>query len=165
VSVERDPFGVRRAPELVGPDREDVSTCTDRALILRCIDAVLHMQHDLGRHLAAITRIERRLLQVEATGPSMRDPDSSWHDYDADWERARLILRDKVKDPRDPMDSDRVRALAKDALLSVETGRELRTWRTVKNWPRWLAREGLKALVPLIVGGAAVYLWHLLSAR
>jgi hypothetical protein len=97
--------------------------------------------------------------------PPMRDEDTSWHDYDAEWEEARKLLHAQVRDPGNPMTSDRARAISTEVVQALEQGRELSTWRLIKSGPKYLFRKAVDALIPLLVGGGAVYLWHWLSKR
>lgn len=176
----RHPLG--HAPELVGPAdekgrREDVSGHTERSLVLRALDGILHVAQDM-RLLKLGLRLELddhdgRIRLLEG-GPSMRpppaivpgsyrDPDASSHDWSAQLAEADRILRLRVKDQGDRgMTSDRARAIALEVVKAATDGEELSTWRRIKALGPKLAWEGLKATVPLIVGGVAVYIWHLL---
>jgi hypothetical protein len=97
--------------------------------------------------------------------PSMRPEATSWHDYDNDWELARKLLHEKVKDPSSPITSIRAREISEEVVKALEAGAELGTWRKVKAWPAWLLAKGAEHLVTLLVGGGAVLLWHYLSTH
>lgn len=171
----RHPLGL--APDFVGPEghREDVSGWSDRQVVVRALDVALHTREDLrviklglrlelDDHAHRLTALDGQLPQrpPPIVPDSYRDPDASQHDWSADLAKADRILRQAVRDPQRPeMTSDRARAIAAEVLQAAEQGKELSTWRRVKDL-RWKAVE---ALVTLAVGGAVAELIRLWAAH
>lgn len=65
----------RSAAEWVGPEgsREDVSSHTDRALLLRAIHEVLVLRHDFGKLLAEVSGVQKRLNHVSRWSQDAED--------------------------------------------------------------------------------------------
>jgi len=170
--------------EVVGP-REgsvDVAGWTDRQLTGYVVDTVLHVKHDLGQlraglgldledkeHRLRVLEGRARVQASEAVTPvegraRMREKETSWHDYDAELERARLMLRDRVKDPGDRgMTSDRARAIAMGVVHAVEDERELQRWRGVRGWLGSRAGKLVDRGLTVAAAGAIGWLIHYLS--
>lgn len=142
MSAERRP-PLAPAPELVGPDeaREDVAELDQRRLVMRALDEVLRLRHDTTQRDALLMRelggVGQRLAALErrvaAGGPaSFRDPESSWHDFDAELAQTRKILAQRAKDPNDPTTEADARAFVLETLQHVSDARELKAWRAWK---------------------------------
>jgi hypothetical protein len=104
-------------------------------LIEQRIDLVYVAQRELGeqmgRMMAAVTALQQQTALRPP--PPMRDPESSYHDWDEDWRKAKKILAARERDPNDKMDSDRVRGIAKELVefaKNADDAAQLRTWRT-----------------------------------
>ena len=90
----------------------------------------------------------------------------SIHEWNEILAAAGKNLSKTVKDPRTRFDSDRARAIAIEAVekINAETKQaaELNTWRRIKGLGPVIGKAALKAIVPAIVGGAAIEIAHLL---
>lgn len=148
-----------RTPHIV-PDvletGEDVTRETDRSLILRAVNLGLRANHRLDVIVRGL-KLEIRDIRDELAGRPKLDADSSYNVLDATMREAVDTLYARAKDPRDKMDSERARAIAKEV---VETARdaadakELRAWRT-RRWSMLL--KIVEVLIAAAVGAAAAH--------
>lgn len=137
----------------------DARTVALRGLIREDIREALG---DMG-YGRSLPRSERDTIPPPGDLPPMREQEGSWHDYDAEFEKARLLLHARVNEPSDRMTSDRARAIAKEVVSAAKDGSDAAVWRRLKSWPAWLAAKGAEHAISLLVGGGLVLLWHWLS--
>ncbi len=91
--------------------------------IERVVNGQLEQAQQIGHIAATVARLE--------LAKPYRDPEASWHDFDPQVQEFRAILRERVQDRRDPMDSDRARAIAEKAVQSAkdrEGAEALQAW-------------------------------------
>jgi hypothetical protein len=187
VSAERqDPrTAVSHAPEWVGEGegRRDVSAMNDRGIAVAALDAVLRVSDSLKRHSSAFLEFasryeeqevslltelpdhEQRIATLErkesrrsdSERPGARAERSSHHDWDPLLVEAGAMLAQRVKDPRDRMDSDRARAIAKEVLVAAATADDAEAFRSLKKRGSKIAWEVAKAVVVAAVGAAITY--------
>ena len=119
--------------------REDVSKFTERQLTLRAINETVSLRSEVSAygkqsnlHATRIQRLEERqdetdervsaLESANVIGalPPMRDQASSSHEWNEILNTAGQELSRRVKDKRDPMNSDRARALASDVFEAAK---------------------------------------------
>lgn len=129
-----------------------------------------HVDESFGRIAGDLGRVARRLGIVEAangteTSPP-RDPDRSWHDFDAELARASSALRTRVRDPHDPLDEAKAKALVQSVVDSIQTKKKAARWDALTGWPeRVFAKvvEGAAThVVTLLLGAGLALLWHFL---
>lgn len=131
---------VHRVPERVGPVGEDVAHYSDRQLALRTLNEVLHLKADMvavlkqsNLHGARITTLEGYVESIAGqaqtpvaapvsapelppTGWGPTRESDSYHDIQQLFGRAGAEIYRRMKDPRDPMDSERAKAIAAEAV-------------------------------------------------
>jgi hypothetical protein len=186
MSAERqDPRSVGHAPEWVGDGegRRDVSGLSDRGIAVAALDAVLRVSDSLKRHstaflefgaryeeqeVALLTELpdhEQRIAALErkesrrqdSERPGARAERSSHHDWDPLLVEAGAMLAQRVKDPRDRMDSERARAIAKEVLVAAATADDAASFRSLKSRGQKIAWTAVKTLLTLAVGAAAAH--------
>jgi hypothetical protein len=181
------PTPIRPTGEIVGPEgaQEDVSSLTERAIMVRAYNVVLKVGQDVRMIRAGFSLeldgIKDRLGVLEGTRaakgqvslgapplPKLDDDDDetkepSIHDWNQILAEAGHELSAKVKDPHNKFDSGRARAIALEVVQTVREKSELSTWRNLKALLPFLGKKALEALVPLIIGGFVVELLHLLG--
>lgn len=142
------------APEIL-KDGSDVSRLTDRALLVDIANKLIEFRAEYDRDKGGLMRefaqMGRRLLAVEL-GP-MRQPADSVTDL---LQATGEVLSHRAKDPRDKMDSDRAKAIAREvyeASKNAEDAAALRGWRK-RGWG--IALEIVKVVIAAAVGAAAV---------
>lgn len=148
-----------RTPHIV-PDvldtGEDVTRETDRSLILRAVNGMLAFRREYDTDKAALiaefAKMGRRLLSLEL-GP-MRAPTDSVSDLLA---ATGEVLSHRARDPRDKMDSDRAKAIAREvyeASKNAEDAASLKAWRG----RRWgVALEVFKVVIAAAVGAIVAH--------
>lgn len=110
----------------------------------------------------SLARIERHLGIAQTSPlPPMRDPESSYHDFDEPLRKARQSLREKVNSAHHPISESSALKLVEETVARLNAATELTTWRRIKALGPLIGREALKALATLIVGGTVVELLHL----
>jgi hypothetical protein len=158
--------------ETAGPpdNRVDVTGMQPQALLIAILDRVLHVDQDLrimklGLQLE-LDAIKERLAVIERGGhlappalPKMRDPDDSWYGHDDAIERVRRVTHERVKDPRDPLNSDRVRELAGEMLEKLDIQKDANRWRSTFALVKRASWETFKVALPGIIVAMTV-LWH-----
>lgn len=87
----------------------------------RIVEAQLASSQQYGLIMAAIAQLEKA-VEKQQLGP-MRERESSYHDWDAELAEMDRILKTRVKDPRDRMNSERAKAIAREA-VAVAKGEE-----------------------------------------
>jgi hypothetical protein len=133
--------------------------------------AVLALERQQREHERRIIRLEGTLTTGLAPPslppplPPMRDKENSWNDVDVEWQQAREKLRSQAKDPKNPLDSIRAKALARQAIDEANRLAELDTWRKIKGIVPRAGSVALDVLIKAAVGAGIVEAWHLLSKR
>lgn len=167
--------------EVVGPDGEDVSGLTTRAIMVRAYDVSLRTNArvqtlESGLHLE-LGHMKSRIGALE-TGhrppappprpPANDDDDAedsqpSIHEWNEILAEAGHALSKQVK-ADNKFDSNRARAIAEDAAKHVlhraKEEAELSTWRKIKGIVGKLAWETAKYGIPAAIVGAAIWVWH-----
>lgn len=184
MSAERqDPRSVGHAPEWVGEGegRRDVSSMNDRGIAVAALDVAVRLTGALKRHSSAFLQFasryeeqevalltelpnhEQRIAALERKENRRQDSEhpraerSSQHDWDPLLVEAGAMLAQRVKDPRDRMDSDRARAIAKEVLVAAATADDAASFRSLKSRGQKIAWTALKTLLTLAVGAAAAH--------
>ena len=168
---------IGRAPEWVGEDdsRRDISSLSDRAVAVAALDVVLRLSSGLKRHsdefriflkgydndramiMKDLSAHDRRITALEHANsqipsvPPMRDPESSWHDWDEALATARAELSRRVKDPKDRLDSIRAREIAQEVVRGVKTADDAQAFRVIKSRGWAVTLEVLKWLVAIVI--------------
>jgi hypothetical protein len=114
---------IKEIREELNRARRDRGELDDRVEALRAETA--RNAADLARHDARITALEQ---------PTMRNELPSHHDWSEELQRLSSELTARVKDKRDPMTSDRAKAIAADVVRTAEDAHELGQWRLRKGW-------------------------------
>lgn len=142
------------APELL-KDGTDVSRLSDRALLVDIANKVIELRTEYDRDKGGLMRefaqMGRRLIALEI-GP-MRAPSDSVSDLLA---ATGEVLSHRARDPRDKMDSERAKAIAREvyeASKNAEDAQALRGWRK-RGWG--IALEVVKVVIAAAVGALAV---------
>ncbi len=187
------PRPIRPTGEIVGPEgaQEDVSSLTERAIMVRAYDVVLRVSETVRMIRAGFSleldALKERIGALEAAKagstiplasppPAANDDDDddtfrakepSIHEWDQLLEGAGHELTKRVKDPNSKFDSARARAIAAEVAVQVVKkigeNAELSTWRRLKGLLPMIGKETLRAVIPLIIGGFVVELLHLLG--
>jgi hypothetical protein len=108
-----------------------------------------------------VTSVDARVVSLEksdseAPGP-MREELASHHDWSEELSRLSTELTARVKDKRDPMTSDRAKAIAADVVREAEDAHELGRWRLRKGWAQRMGTEIFKWLVLFVLGWLAAH--------
>jgi hypothetical protein len=107
------------------------------------------------------TRMHTVPLAVAPEDGLMRPEESSYHNLHDMMVEAGDILYKRMKDPRDQMNSDRVRDIAAAVLDNAKVAEDAATFRKLKKGGKHIALEvakhALKWILPLLVGGGAVH--------
>lgn len=160
MGVERNPPPkptLTPAPQWVGPVdmREDVSTLTERGICVRALDVVLRLQHIVESMRAGLRlemdEVKEQLRAIETGRPTM----PSHHDWSEDVARMEELLKGRVKDPRDPMTSDRVRTLIQATNDAIADKKDATLVRRIKAQGWALGLEVGKAVLFALLGAAA----------
>jgi hypothetical protein len=173
-----------RTPEWVGEGdlRQDVSSMTDRALLIKAIDEALHLRQELGRMVYTLDQLGHRVAVLESARPAplvaslvplaesgpterpplppplpieVRDREHSSHEWDALFVQAGQVLSERVKDPRDRLDSKRARAIAKEVVEGVKEADDAKAFRTWKSRSLAIGFEVLKFVAAAAAGALA----------
>lgn len=86
--------------------------------------------------------------------PPMRPPASSVHEWSPMLAEADRILAERMRDPKDRMDSMRARAIAKEVVEGVKTAEDAASFRGLKQGSKKLLFQALSLLVAAGVGAA-----------
>lgn len=159
--IPRPPTPLRG--EIVGPDQLDVSGWTPRQITVHALDTALQALHAVtalkGGLRLEFDAIREQLKAYRATAaPPMRDPDSSWHEFDAPMRDLKAELAKRTKDENDPLTPAAARDLVTETVVALQARRELAIWRAVKAWPGRAAARAAEHLVTLAVGGLVGWL-------
>jgi hypothetical protein len=142
------PRHASRAPEWVGEGdtREDVSGQSDRRLNLRALHEVLCLRHDLGGIMTTVSGFDGRLQTLEGARPPppppypplppMRAESPSSSELIEMFANAGKTLTDRIKDPRDSLNSDRARKIAGEMIEQAKVADDASAFR------KWRARGG-----------------------
>jgi hypothetical protein len=182
-------MSVERAPEWVGEGdaRRDVASMNDRGVAIAALDAVLRLSVSLKRHsdefrefltgyeeekvslLRELPDHEKRINALEGkprgqpnreTGDYRGEMPSS-HEWDEMLVKAGALLSQRVKDPRDRLDSNRAKEIAEGVILAAKTADDAKAFRSLKSRSRKIAWAIVKGLVTLALGAlAARYGFH-----
>jgi hypothetical protein len=166
-----------------GVDRHDVSGMPDRTIAIRALDASVRTFNLVKLHsneflmfrreyesdkiilVREIPNLARRISRLEdQTQPSIRPPSyrpaqQSSHEWDEMLVKAGHQLSERVRDPRDRLDSNRAREIAQEVLSASTTAADakaFRTWRTragglVFEVAKWGAVAGVGGLIHWIL--------------
>lgn len=169
------PRPVKAAPEWVGDSEEhrDISLMSDRAIAVASFDAVLKLssalrhnvsaqikfQHEWEEQMVSLLRElpnhERRIRELEL-GP-MREEIPSSHEWNEELRNAGVILSQRVKDPKDRLDSQRAREIAREVIEGAKTADDARAFRALKSKGWSVALEILKLVIVALLGAAAAH--------
>ena len=120
--------------------------------LTKSVTELIVIGNEVRHHNTTIAEMMRHVMPVRPVADSIADPIE---------EAARELSR-RAHDKRDPMTSDRARAIAQEVQASIATGVELRTWRGIKGGTvevmRTAAKEAAKVAVTL---GIAYLVAHL----
>lgn len=147
MTVDRIPRPIR---ELVGPDdaREDVTGVSDRALILRAVDASLRTQFDVGKLAGEVGELTRTVARMRDSNRPI-----SVHDLDARLARERedtnpgVIAGAVVAGVLEAQD----RRERKDPITLVIT--------TIVTGAKWVGKAKAAWVIGAASGGAAAQWW------
>lgn len=146
MAAKEDPQALHRVPECVGPDEEDVSRHTDRQLVLRTLNEVLHMKVDVqatlkqgnltGQRVTALEVYQRRWLEEHPATPPVGTthpappPAHPPHDFEKEQSSYNDVVNlfgqagaeayRKMKDPKSKVDSDRIKTIAAQTFEAIE---------------------------------------------
>lgn len=127
----------------------------------------------IGRLTAEVSSLQRshdemRRLFIEQSHilPAVRAPyDTGSFNLVEAWGE----LKSAAKDKRNPMTSERARAIVQETVERMRVASEASTWRQVRAFPAWAARKAaeraIEWLIPLSLGALAVELWRLLHNK
>lgn len=179
---EQSPKGARVLPQWVGEGdyRQDVSGLSDRGIAIKSLDVALRMaaavQHcanqierfrkeytddkalilrelpEIPAHRQRIAALERRAEQ------GAFDARQSSHDWNELLTNAGSVLSQRVKDPRDRLDSNRAREIAKEVFEGAKVAEDAKAFRTWKSRGVKVVLEIAKWVIPIAVGLAAGHL-------
>jgi hypothetical protein len=119
---------------MVGPPnaREDLSGQSDRALIVRLVDGILSLEQSIAKAMVTMGDLSTRVALLERPRlmtPQQDDPEISSHDWNALLREAGHELSKRVQDPRDHLDSDRAKAIAREVYQASRTEDDLKAYR------------------------------------
>jgi hypothetical protein len=103
-------------------------------------------------------------LRTHGLGP-MRDPESSYHDFDQPLDELRADMRAKVKDRHHPISEASALRLMRQEAARVRDMTELGTWRGIKGWLSSRAGKAADRALTVLAAGAVGWLVHYLLSR
>jgi hypothetical protein len=170
----------------VGPDtrREDMFGVSERKLALRSVHEALltrdamqawtHHQKNLDvrvknaeeqlvDHETRIGALEKGGLPTPIPLPPMRDPESSYHGFDAELRDLREDIRSKVKDTHHPLSEASALRLIRSEAARMKAATELGTWRRIKLFFTTTGGKMIDRGITVIIAAAVGYLAHYLG--
>lgn len=169
------PVGPRR--QIVGPPENevDISGKGSDEIAVVALDHVLRVGQQVvalkGGLKLEFDHLNERLDSIERNAatppavPPMRDPESSYHDFDPAVRTLRAVLRERVRDERDPLGEVHARELVERVVVDMRRDSDAAKWQGLKTGAGKVAWEVFKWGLPLLAaaaGGAAVHFWHVL---
>jgi hypothetical protein len=108
-----------------------------------------------------VSSVDARVVTLEKSGSMppapMREELASHHDWSEELSRLSTELTARVKDKRDPMTSERAKAIAAAVVREAEDAHELGEWRLRKGWVQRMGTEVVKAVILLVCGWLAAH--------
>ncbi len=89
--------------------------------------------------------------------PSMRHEMPSSHEWDEMLVKAGTVLSQRVKDPRDRLDSNRARAIAEEVIKGAKVADDAQAFRGLKSRGQKIAWDIIKLLVATAVGALGAH--------
>ena len=130
----------------------------------RIVALEVHVEHARAQALQASQPPKPADKQSAVDDDEMQPEESSYHNVHEMMAEAGDILYRRMKDPRDRMDSDRVRQITSAVLESAKNAEDAASFRKLKKGSKKVALEVakhfLRWVLPLLVGGGAVH-WGL----
>lgn len=158
-------------PQYVGDGdyRFDAAKLTDRGIAIKALDLILRLQHAMQVHSSEFISFKRSVEEESASTLKMateyeyrlsalegrpREPLASSHEWDELLAVAGHELSKRVKNQRDPLDSDRARQIALDVVETVKTSNDAKAYRALKSKGAKITFSVLKWLAIALLGFA-----------
>jgi hypothetical protein len=159
-------------PQYVGDGdyRFDAAKLSDRGIAIKGLDLILRLQHSMQVHsgefmsfkkaveddkialLKMATEYEYRLSALEGRP---REALASSHEWTELLTAAGQELSKRVKNPRDPLDSDRARHIAQEVIETAKTAADASAYRTLRSRGAKILFAVLKAIAIAALGFGA----------